>query len=63
MQVPLVVGSAALAGARGAAAGFAMTTLFRTLIAWDQFRRGFVDRTASPEVVARDEALLETMTT
>jgi hypothetical protein len=63
MQVPLVVGSAALAGARGAAAGFAITTVFRALFAWSQFQRGFAERTASAEVVATDQALLETMTT
>jgi hypothetical protein len=58
IQVPLVVGSAALAGARGAAAGFAITTMFRALVAWDQFRRGFAERTASSDVVTPDQALV-----
>jgi O-antigen/teichoic acid export membrane protein len=63
LQVPLVAGSAALAGARGAAAGFAMTTLFRTAIAWGQFRRGFAEWTASADGVTTDRALLRTIPT
>jgi hypothetical protein len=58
LQVPLVVASAALAGAHGAAAGFAITTMFRALVAWDQFRRGFAERTPSSDVVAADQALV-----
>jgi O-antigen/teichoic acid export membrane protein len=58
IQIPLVVASAALAGPRGAAAGFAITTMCRALVAWDQFRRGFAERTASADVIAADHALV-----
>jgi O-antigen/teichoic acid export membrane protein len=62
VQLPSMAVAAALAGARGAAIAAALTMVFRTVLAWAQYRQALTEPAASTDVVAADQALPEAMT-
>jgi O-antigen/teichoic acid export membrane protein len=57
VQLPAMVIGAVLAGAWGAALAMVLTTVFRTLLGWIQFRRGLNERVASAPVLAAEQAV------
>jgi O-antigen/teichoic acid export membrane protein len=64
VDVPSMTGAAVLAGARGAAVASGVTAVFRTVLAWVQFRRALREPAASlarvsPEMAPEDHALPE----
>jgi O-antigen/teichoic acid export membrane protein len=62
VQVPLMALGAAVSGARGAAVAASATAVFRTGLAWIQFRRALNESTAFPQGVEPEKALAESMT-
>jgi O-antigen/teichoic acid export membrane protein len=57
VSLPLTVVGAILAGARGAAMLMAVTSVFRTTLAWVQFRRALSDHSPSGEPESPAQAL------
>lgn len=58
-DVPTVVGGALLAGARGAALASGVTAVFRTVLAWTQFRRALREPVASLSLGASEQPMPE----
>lgn len=61
VDVPTVVGAAALAGARGAALASGLSGVFRTALAWIQFRRALREPVASLRPEASQPPVPEAM--
>lgn len=56
-DLPTMCAGALLAGARGAALAICVTAVFRTILAWVQFRRALREPSASAGVESREQAL------
>ena len=62
VQLPLMALGAAVSGARGAAVAVAVAALFRTVLAWVQFRRALNESAAFPQAIPAEQAFAESMT-